>query len=279
MLQKCNRKLTPFLASLLLKGGQGGSKLTSLPRALQNERMATPPSAGEAERYIYHFDFGPQVQKSFEVALAKDSLEVVRAADKPKPDWTKLDCNQCSNCPLKAESTPYCPVALNLSDMVNFFSEHTSVEKLNIRVEAPGRSYFKTTVLQDGIQSIYGLIMATSGCPHMNFLKPMAHFHLPFSQFKETVARTVALYLLKQHYLLEKNQIQAVDLKELEKKYSAVNQVNQGIAARFRQIKMRDSSKNGIVILDSFATMVPWELSGNFKNFGYLFELKNTHEL
>lgn len=231
------------------------------------------------DRFVYQFDFGNQVPKSFEVVLSKETMEVIRQSTGPLPEWTKLEFNQCTNCPLKSAETPHCPVAVNLSDMVNFFSEHTSVEKLKIQVQTPHRDYAKITVLQDGIQSIYGLIMATSGCPHMNFLKPMAHFHLPFSQFKETVARTVSLYLLRQHYLLETGEIKEVSLKSLEKQYAAVNQVNQGIAGRFQQIKMRDSSKNGIVILDSFATMVPWETAGGFKNFAYLFKFKNTHEM
>jgi hypothetical protein len=235
-------------------------------------------SAPVLEKFVYRFDFGADKLKSFEVVLNKDTLEVVRQNPAPPPDWTKLDFNPCTHCPLKVESTPHCPVAVNLSDMVDFFSEHTSVEKLKIEVQTPNRDYAKVTVLQDGIQSIYGLIMATSGCPHMNFLKPMANFHLPFSQFKETVARTVSMYLLKQHYLLEQGQVKEVSLKALEKLYAGVNQVNQGIAARFRQLKMRDSSKNGIVILDSFATLVPWELAGGFKNFAYLFKVKHTHD-
>ena len=33
--------------------------------------------------------------------------------------WTKLNCNQCSNCPLQASSHKYCPAALDIEEMVN----------------------------------------------------------------------------------------------------------------------------------------------------------------
>ena len=112
----------------------------------------------------------------------------------------------------------------------------------------------------------------------MNFLKPMAQFHLPFSQFEETIARTISIYLLQQHYFLEKGNVAEVSLENLRRCYTEVNQVNRGIAARFRQLKMKASSKNGVVILDALATLVPMELSEGYKNFESLFERIDSHK-
>ena len=230
-------------------------------------------------KYVYHFQFQNGVQKKFEINLHPDKYEIIRQEQSVPADWTKLDENKCSNCPLKSETTPHCPVAVNLSDMVSTFSDHLSFEKINIRVESANRDYVKKTDLQDGLQSIYGLIMATSGCPNMNFLKPMAHFHLPFSQFNETVARTISIYLLHQHYLLEQGNLSHVNLESLKNSYIQVNLVNQGMLNRFNQLKMKDSSKNGVAILDAFATLVPMELSDGFKIFEYLFNQQDSHKL
>lgn len=230
-------------------------------------------------KYTYHFNFQDGSQKKIEINLDEEKYEMIRQEQSTPPEWTKLEVSQCSNCPLKSEQVPHCPVAVNLSDLVTYFTDHLSFEKVEIRIESALRGYVKETDLQDGIQSIYGLIMATSGCPHMNFLKPMAHFHLPFSNVDEAVARTISIYLLQQHYLLEQGKTSEVSLKTLENNYAQVNLVNKGISDRFSQLKMKDSSKNGVLILDAFASLVPWALSDSFKNFEYLFELKSSHKL
>ena len=107
----------------------------------------------------------------------------------------------------------------------------------------------------------------------------MAQFHLPFSQFEETIARTLSIYLLKQHYLLEKGKVTEVNLQSLGQCYTEVNLVNRGIAARFNLLKMKDSSKNGVAILDALATLVPMELTEGYKNFENLFERSDSHKL
>lgn len=78
------------------------------------------------------------------------------------------------------------------------------------------RAYLKVASLQEGLQGIFGLIMATSGCPHMDFLKPMARFHMPFSSSIETMVRTTSLYLLKQYFNLKDGKPADFLLKGLE---------------------------------------------------------------
>lgn len=230
------------------------------------------------EKYTYNFHFKDGSHKKFEINLSKEKYEMLRQEQTPPPEWTRLDENKCANCPLNSADVPHCPVAVNLSDLVAFFTDHVSYEEIEINVESDNRNYNKKTDLQDGIQSIYGLIMATSGCPHMNFFKPMAQFHMPFSLPHEAIARTICIYLLQQHYLMEQGKISEVSLRNLEKYYTQINQVNIGIMKRFNQVKMKDSSKNGVLILDAFATLVTMEVSDGFKNFEYLFNLEHTHK-
>ena len=74
--------------------------------------------------------------------------------------------------------------------MVNFFKDTTSFKKTAVYVETKDRAYVKKCSVQEGLFPIFGLIMATSGCPHMEFLKPLARFHLPFSNVEETFSST-----------------------------------------------------------------------------------------
>lgn len=62
------------------------------------------------------------------------------------------------------------------------------------------RTVSAETSAQQGLGSLLGLIMATSGCPHTVFFKPMARFHLPFSNESETIYRAVSMYLLSQYF-------------------------------------------------------------------------------
>ena len=54
----------------------------------------------------------------------------------------------------------------------------------------------RETSAQQAMSSVLGLIMATSGCPWTDRLRPMARFHLPFASEAETLYRSVGMFLL-----------------------------------------------------------------------------------
>lgn len=54
--------------------------------------------------------------------------------------------------------------------------------------------------MQIGLYSLLGLVMATSGCPHLDFLRPLALHPLPFSSIHETVFRVSSSYLTEQYF-------------------------------------------------------------------------------
>lgn len=127
------------------------------------------------------------------------------------------------------------------------------------------RSYGKRTSIQEGLHSIMGFIMATSGCPHMSFLKPMARFHLPFSTVEETLIRTISFYLLGIHFRrIEGDTETSFDLDELNKKYEAVSQVNHGILERMKGLAKADGNMNSILILNSYAQLFSQQLRNSF---------------
>ncbi|MBI3004171.1 MAG: hypothetical protein HYY49_02000, partial [Ignavibacteriales bacterium] len=156
-------------------------------------------------RYVYKFKFATGPEKDFEVVLDPKSLELLREADVPKPEWTKLKFSQCSNCPLE-DSVEHCPVAINLSRVVETFRNNDSFEQTTVTVETPQRTYTKNVQLQKGISSLIGMIMVTSNCPIMDRLRPMARFHLPFATSLETFYRTVSMYLTAQYFLVRKGE-------------------------------------------------------------------------
>jgi len=99
--------------------------------------------------------------------------------------------------------------------------------------------------------------MATSGCPHMDFLKPMARYHLPFSTAEETIVRTSSLYLLTQYFKEGSGGEPDYKLAGLENLYEQVSKVNLGIIERIRSRSASgDTNANSIVILNSFAQIL-----------------------
>ena len=85
-------------------------------------------------RFLYTFQFPDGTEKIFEVFLDAHSLALVLGEDRPKPDWTKLKYYQCDNCPLK-DDVEYCPVAVNLSTLIETFKDSISFESLTVSVQ------------------------------------------------------------------------------------------------------------------------------------------------
>src|SRR5207245_3952053 len=114
--------------------------------------------------------FPDSTEKEFKVQLNAKTLELVTKKDPPKPAWTKLKYKQCEQCPLGDEHE-YCPVAVNLSALVESFKDSVSYENTNVRVQTNERIYEKATTLQKGLSSIIGMYMVTSACPVMDKLR------------------------------------------------------------------------------------------------------------
>lgn len=110
----------------------------------------------------------------------------MKGPSKPS-DWAKLSFHQCDRCQLK--DTEYCPVAVRLEAPLKSFNSYISYKRVNVTVTSEERIISKETDLQDGLRSLFGLIMATSGCPTMAPFEPwrgsICHFHLLMKRFTE----------------------------------------------------------------------------------------------
>src|SRR6266498_2083832 len=140
----------------------------------------------------YEFTLRSGVPKRFTIRMNKLTLELVTARRPELPDWTKLTHHQCPNCPLDPDR----PIAANLVDVIDAFRDCISVEEADITIRSESRAYFKHATVQYGIGSLMGVYMAVSGCPIMDRLRPMVYTHLPFATVKETMFRSVSMYLL-----------------------------------------------------------------------------------
>ncbi len=208
----------------------------------------------------YFFQLKNLDKKEFKLELDKTTLNLHFPEKEVLPKWVDLNFFKCTNCPLDEKTNPNCPAAVSMIDVIEFFSKFVSFEEAYIEVETENRSYSKHTTLQTGISSLIGLSMATSGCPVLGKLKPMARFHLPFSGAKETVFRAISTYLLGQYFRKLNGQTPDWDLENLDKIYAEIHKVNKSFAERLKHIKIHDASINAINILDTFANFVQFEI-------------------
>jgi len=220
----------------------------------------------------YLFRLPDKRQEIIDLHLDARTLDLMNAFPEGLPSWTDLDFHQCPNCPLKVEENPYCPVAVHFVKLLETFESLLSHDTVQVDIITSQRVVSKETSAQKGVSSLMGLIMATSGCPHTAFLKPMARFHLPFADSQETVYRATSMYLLAQYFLRKEGKEADMEMNVLKKIYSNVQIVNEAMASRLRAITEEDVALNALVILDVFAQAVPFVVEGSLEEIRYLFE-------
>jgi hypothetical protein len=226
----------------------------------------------------YRFKFSDDHKKDYLVQLNPETISYINKNNSPNPEWTKLDFHQCGNCPLNSSETKYCPVAVNLSSFVDYFKNEISYEESLVLVQTEERYSCKRITLQEGLYSIYGLIMSTSDCPNMDFLKPMARFHLPFASMEETVFRSVSTYLLEQYFSHKRGGDIDIHLKGLLARYKEVEKVNIGISDRLKAVTSGDADRNALSLLDSLAQILFFELEKSLESLEYLFKIPEKNE-
>ncbi|MGD9787646.1 MAG: hypothetical protein AB7U30_06800 [Sulfuricellaceae bacterium] len=223
-----------------------------------------------ALRFRYRFRFASGREAEVEVELDRDALES-RRQPKQAPEWTRLDFHRCSHCPLAA-SEPDCPLAVRLVPLVEACRGVASHDPVAVEAVLPERSAHLSTTAQRAFSSLMGLLVATSGCPYTDFLKPMARFHLPMASEEETVYRAVSMYLLGQYFKQREGLAADWELTGLIAAYRDLRVVNKAMAERLRPASERDSAVNALVLLDLLAKMVPYSVEDSLADIRYLFD-------
>ena len=222
--------------------------------------------------FHYQFHFENNYTINYHIALNPKTLSLIPDEHRHEPqDWAHLDYKQCSNCPLDINAHPFCPIAVNIVELVETFKDALSYHNCKVVCETEDRTYSKNTSIMEGLSAIFGVIMATSDCPIMNFLKPMARFHLPFSSVEETTARTASMYLLGQYFRHKDQPNIKMDFKPLENHYAQVKLVNEGIIKRISSVSNQDADKNAVVTLHSLSLFLSMEIDYSLSGLEYIF--------
>jgi hypothetical protein len=220
----------------------------------------------------YRFDFeGKRENIDYTVRINRTSLVAYPPEGSMEHEWTLLDFNKCSICPLSSSEVKHCPIAFNLSGLAEIFSEIISYDQAIITVTTEERTYIKRTDMQQGARSIMGIYMASSGCPHMAILKPMVRFHLPFASTEESLYRHVTSYLLSQYFEYLDGKQPDLNLEKLEMEHDNVDLVNRGILKRFWHISNKDLNRNAIIILNTLGVILKQNIKGKLKKLKYLY--------
>lgn len=221
--------------------------------------------------YVFHLPDG-QTQ-SIALTFADDTFLLQLPAHEENEAWIALDFHQCPHCPLSVDSVPSCPLARALSGFIRGFEQFYSYDQAEVEVITAQRTVSSRQPLQSGMASILGLVGATSGCPHLDFFRPMARFHLPFASEQETLFRSLSIHLLGEYLRAGGSGKAMLSLNSLQDRYRAVAEVNYAMANRIRAAFAKDVVVNAIVILDSFAHVVPWVIEDALSELRPLFDL------
>lgn len=220
----------------------------------------------------YKFEFNDSEHLRFDLAFDEKMNLVSGVNNESSEDWVKLSFCKCSNCPLDETKSENCPVAKSLHQIVEQTKDHISYAKAIVTVETPERDYVKKTDTQEGLLSLFGLVMSTSGCPHLDWFRPLARFHLPFSNLEETMFRILSMQLVDT-FLNNEDKLKEC-AKIIETNYKTIEVVNLGLINRIQSHCRGDADANAIAALDLFAKLFSFEYESQFSSLRPFFSPK-----
>ena len=219
-------------------------------------------------RYTFTMEDG--FKEVFNIRIDPVTLGLVAQRPKVLPEWTELSFHKCHHCPLIKET--HCPLATSLVHIVKRFNRLISYDKIHLDVETKERFISQFTTAQKGISALMGLVIASSGCPHTWFLRPMARYHLPLASREETIYRATSMYLMAQYFLHKHGRPVDLDFKGLSKLYQNLEDVNLSVAERLNVASKTDSTINALILLDVYNKTLPIAIESSLEQLEYLFE-------
>lgn len=232
-------------------------------------REHMPQGAQLTIGYQLSFDDGEVV--NIAVHLDPDSLALLTDPEAAPARWTDLSCNRCPVCCLPDGTSPSCPIAANISGLVEKLSQRFSYDRVRLQVTTEERTVVADTTLQAALSSLTGIFMVTSGCPTMDRLRPMVRFHLPLATEHETIYRASTMYLLGQYFRAQQGLPADWSLRGLDRIYREVHEVNRAFAERIREAAEHDANANALVRLDLFTGGVAQSTRASLADLNYLF--------
>jgi len=222
---------------------------------------------------VYSYQFNLPEKEPIRLNIEIDSSTItLEPNDNTSIFWTELGFNQCANCPLNIAEHPVCPVAQNLIPLLDISNALVSYQEVSVIITSDNRCTSATTTMQRAMSSALGLVMATSPCPHLEFLKPMARFHLPLASEEETVYRTTSMYMLAQYFRNQQGMSYELGFEGLTQKYANLKTVNRALANRIRAAIKQDATVNAIILLDLLSQAVTYSIEDQLDELQPLFK-------
>ncbi|MFM9969493.1 MAG: DUF6901 family protein [Burkholderiales bacterium] len=191
----------------------------------------------------YYFKLKTGAEHRFDVDLDRP----VRSGEGPA--WTLLASDKCPNCPL-GDDVARCPAAVDLVPLIERFSALASIDKVDVRVVTAQHEARKDTDSQTALSALMGLILATSGCPILGRMHPLAQTHMPFATPTEVVYRMASMHIFG--CFLEG---QPANLQGLERFFADIDTLNHAFARRLKRALESDAGINALVMLHSRAML------------------------
>jgi len=194
--------------------------------------------------------------------------------------WTALSCEQCPNCPLRGERA--CPAAADLEPVVAALGDLASYDRVDVVVLQAQRETRQRVTGEAAARAVVGLLMATSACPIVSRLRPLAHLHLPFATAEETMFRFAALHLLQAYFSRPPAAGETADagaapsLGALQALLAELNAVNRAFASRMRAACSHDAIPNALTALFSLSLIVSDEADDGLAGLRALFAGDDT---
>jgi hypothetical protein len=220
-------------------------------------------------RIRYRFDLPDGSKRHVDLNFAAADFRLSNPTPIDPPFWTELKFSQCANCPLSTAEHAHCPAALHMAPAVESLKALVSFDVVGVTVTQPERTVHAETTAQQAMSSVLGLIMATSGCPWTDRLRPMARFHLPFASEAETVYRSVCMFLLARELVGAGDSHGFAQLTDL---YENLHVVNRDMSRRLGAATRTDPARNAMALLDSYTTLLPAALESSLQELKPLFD-------
>jgi hypothetical protein len=217
----------------------------------------------------YRFDLPDGSKKHVDLKFEAADFRLSNPTPADPPFWTELKFSQCANCPLSTAEYAHCPAALHMAPAVESLKALVSFDVVAVTVSQAERTVHAETTAQQAMSSVLGLIMATSGCPWTDRLRPMARFHLPFASEAETVYRSVCMFLLARELVGGGETQGFAGLKDL---YENLHVVNRDMSRRLGAATRTDPARNAMALLDSYTTLLPAALESSLEELKPLFD-------
>ncbi len=206
--------------------------------------------------------------------VVETDRESLPPANKAVAEWAELKYCQCSNCPLDVAEYPHCPAAVDIQALVDTFKTEPAFQKVEVTVSTRERNYQKRTGLEEALRSLMGLILATSECPILSELRPMAMHHMPFATNEEFILRSVSIYLVQQYFRMRDDRELQPDweLKGLVERNRRLQLVNQALWQRIHGACEADSNLKALLSFFSLASSVTFSLESQLQKLRQSFE-------